>query len=319
MPSKRKHGDTDLGEVVHPSRQAQVPGALPKPAKKPRRFEPPTYKKQQHASSVNAIKKRIRDVSRKLERSEDLPANIRIEDERALAAFRQELEEAEGQKLRNKMIKKYHMVRFFGRISVHVSHIRAKPSIERQKATRQLKKLRKRILEAESTDEVERLKEQLHIAEVDLTYTQYHPLCETYVSLYPPKSSEDEEDEETIGAVAKPKPVMWAEVEKCMETGMLNKLKNRMPSIKANTSKPLEKKKKTQSKIPLPKPAPAIDTTGLNRRERRKKERGAYEGKQKNKSLGFEKNKAFGAEQAAKSYTNNADDDDDSDGGFFEE
>lgn len=113
MPQKRKRTE-DAPEIVHPSRQAQVPGAAPKPAKKPRRSEP-IYKKQAHASSVNAIKKRIRDVTRKLERSDSLPANVRAEDERALAQYQQELADAEIEKIRNKMIKKYHMVRFFGK------------------------------------------------------------------------------------------------------------------------------------------------------------------------------------------------------------
>lgn len=104
-------------EAVHPSRQFQVPGSQPKPAKKPRKFEPPVYKKQAHASSVNAIKKRIRDVTRRLERSENAPADKKLEDERALAAYQQELASAEAEKIRQKMIKKYHMVRFFGMYS----------------------------------------------------------------------------------------------------------------------------------------------------------------------------------------------------------
>jgi hypothetical protein len=114
MAPKRKHQESEPQETVHASRQYQVYGNNPKPAKKPRRTEPPVYKKQAHASSVNAIKKRIRDVTRKLERSEDLPANVRIEDERALAAYQQELAAAESEKVRQKMIKRYHMVRFFG-------------------------------------------------------------------------------------------------------------------------------------------------------------------------------------------------------------
>ena len=114
MAPKRKHQEYEPQDAVHASRQFQVYGNNPKPAKKPRRTEPPVYKKQAHASSVNAIKKRIRDVTRKLERSEDLPANVRIEDERALAAFQQELSAAEAEKVRQKMIKRYHMVRFFG-------------------------------------------------------------------------------------------------------------------------------------------------------------------------------------------------------------
>jgi hypothetical protein len=114
MAPKRKFQDSDPQEAVHASRQFQVYGHNPKPAKKTRRTEPPVYKKQAHASSVNAIKKRIRDVTRKLERSEDLAANVRIEDERALAAYQQELAAAEAEKIRQKMIKRYHMVRFFG-------------------------------------------------------------------------------------------------------------------------------------------------------------------------------------------------------------
>jgi len=120
MALKRKHEESEPQEVVHESRQFQVYGNTSKPAKKPRKSEP-VYKKQAHMSSVNAIKKRIRDVTRKLERAEDIPANVRIEDERALAAYQQELAAAEAEKTRQKMIKKYHMVRFFG---MHTSHSR---------------------------------------------------------------------------------------------------------------------------------------------------------------------------------------------------
>lgn len=114
MAGKRKHDDSDAREAVHESRQFQVYGDDPNPAKKPRRHEPKVHKKQAHASSVNDIKRRIRDVTRRLERVEDLPANVRIEDERALAAYQQELAAAEAEKTRQKMIKRYHMVRFFG-------------------------------------------------------------------------------------------------------------------------------------------------------------------------------------------------------------
>jgi hypothetical protein len=115
MSTKRKYQEEDSQEAVHASRQFQVYGNAPTPAKKPRRIEPRVQRKQAHASSVNAIKKRIRDVTRKLERKEDLPANVRAEDERALAAYQQELESAQAEKTRQKMIKKYHMVRFFGK------------------------------------------------------------------------------------------------------------------------------------------------------------------------------------------------------------
>jgi rRNA-processing protein Efg1 len=112
---KRKYQETVSQEVVHASRKSQVYGTPSKPTKKPRRFEPPVQRKQAHASSVNAIKKKIRDLTRKLERAEGLPADVRAEDERALAAYQQELASAEAEKIRQKMIKKYHMVRFFGK------------------------------------------------------------------------------------------------------------------------------------------------------------------------------------------------------------
>jgi hypothetical protein len=114
MSTKRKHEESEPQSHVHSSRQFLVPGSKPA-KKKPRRFEPPAAPKvQAHASSVNAIKKRMRDVRRRLERADGLPANVRDEDERALAAYEQELAEADAEKMRQKMIKKYHMVRFFG-------------------------------------------------------------------------------------------------------------------------------------------------------------------------------------------------------------
>ncbi|KAM0131734.1 hypothetical protein ACHAQE_004838 [Botrytis cinerea] len=305
MAPKRKLSDSDAPEVVHPSRQVQVYGDEPKPAKK-RKSEPAFNKKQAHASSVNTIKKKIRDITRKLERAQDLPADVRVEDERALAAYQQELASAEAEKIRQKMIKKYHMVRFF----------------ERQKATRQLKKLRKRLLDSESTEEVEQLKDEMHILEVDLNYTQYHPLSETYISLYPPKGSgEDAEVKAT-----KEKPPMWKEVEKCMEEGTLDRLRNRKPDATVSTTKPVrlpERKLVKPKSIPKPKPveqAPAIDTTGMNRRQRRA-QRGVKDSRAtkiaKNKSTGFSKNQAFGAVEGARA--DEAQDGNVSDGGFFEE
>lgn len=176
-----------------------------------------------------------------------------------------------------------------------------------------MKKLRKRVLEAKSTEEVETLKAQMHVAEVDLNYTQYCPLSEIYVSLYPREKSATEDGEET----EKPdgKPPMWAEVEKCMEDGTLNRLRNRVPKAVATGSRSLEKrpaKPKSQPGQPSP------DTIGLNRRQRRSL-RGPKEERTKNKSMGFAKNQAFGASQGAQRDEVDDEQDGDSDGGFFEE
>lgn len=194
--------------------------------------------------------------------------------------------------------------------------------IERQKATRQLKKLRKRLLETESTEEVEQLKKEMHILEVDLNYTQYYPLSETYISLYPPKGSEEDSE----AKADKTKPPMWSEVEKCMEEGTLDRLRNRKPDITISTTKPIKlpERKLVKSKpVPKPKPveqAPPVDTTGMNRRQRRA-QRGVKDSRAtkiaKNKSTGFSKNQAFGAAEGARA--DEAQDGNVSDGGFFEE
>lgn len=187
---------------------------------------------------------------------------------------------------------------------------------ERQKATRLLKKLRKRLLAAESMEEVEKLKTQMHVAEVDLNYTQYYPLSEPYISLYPQKGSSSDEPDPPNEATLKPKPKpsMWSEVEKCMEDGTLNRLRNRVVNGPVHVSKPLERK----SGKAKPQPA-SVDLTGLNRRERRS-QRGVKDSRAKNKSMAFAKNEAFGASQNAWGSEANGDEDhDDSDGGFFEE
>ncbi|PBP26598.1 putative nuclear protein involved in pre-rRNA processing [Diplocarpon rosae] len=294
MSPKRKYQELEAAEVIHPSRQFLVPGSIPKPAKKPRKYEPPVYRKQVHASSVNAIKKRIRDVSRKLERTDNASAEKKLEDERALTAYKQELADAEAEKTRQKMITKYHMVRFF----------------ERKKASRQLKKLRKQLLTAGSTEEVESLKAQMHIVEVDLNYTQYHPLSETYVSLYPTADSQEKEGESMkVGKMLKP-PV-WAEVERAMEEGTLDRLRNRKSNAPVQFTKPGKPvdRKPTKAK---PEATP-VDTTGLNRRERRKA-LGVQGSRRKSKPDPTKKQDT----ESSHADGLDADQDDRSDGGFFE-
>lgn len=72
--------------------------------------------------SVNAIKSKIRDVTRVLEHAQDLPMDVRIEKQRALVGYKQDLEKAQKTKERQRMIKKYHMVRFFGSSYLFIVH-----------------------------------------------------------------------------------------------------------------------------------------------------------------------------------------------------
>lgn len=287
MSSKRSHAES---EGIHESRHSQVYENEKennfKPSKKPRRDGPPKIRKQMHASSVNAVKKRIRDVTRLLSRSEDLPADVRLDNERALAAYQQELAAADEEKIRQKMIKKYHMVRFFGKLGVGIGrHSSLTSSAEKQKATRMLKKLKKQLLEATTTEEVEDIKTKMHVVEVDLNYTHYYPLNERYVSLYPQKGAEEEENTKEKEAV---KPPVWAEIEKRMEDGTLKELrygvreghaerpKSQKP--KPSATKPrlasenqTFKKQTERTEQPRQKErVPEQPDYGLNRRERRK-------------------------------------------------
>lgn len=168
-----------------------------------------------------------------------------------------------------------------------------------------MKGLRKRLLETESTDEVEILKKQIHSGEVDLNYALYYPLGEVYVSLYPNKTAPSED----------PKPPMWVEVEKCMEDGTLSKLRNRESAYRISAPRPVQVKPMKE------KPqAPEVDTTGLNRRERRKLLGVFDKTKSNNKSRAIEKDQR--SSKLDDKNSNMAVDVEDaggeSDGGFFE-
>lgn len=124
MSAKRKYNE-ESEPAVHPSRLAQVPVQQKTSNKKRRRDDSGLSlpKRQAHASSVNAIKTNIRNVRRRLQRSDDLPADVKAEDERALVMYEQELKAAEDEKVRQAMIKKYHMVRFFGTLTRSCLHM----------------------------------------------------------------------------------------------------------------------------------------------------------------------------------------------------
>ena len=59
-------------------------------------------------------KKRVRNIQRLLQSKADLPANVRNDLERELAALRSDVADRAFQKKRSAMIAKYHMVRFCG-------------------------------------------------------------------------------------------------------------------------------------------------------------------------------------------------------------
>lgn len=110
MGAKRPYdSEGGVNDTRKPAKHAQH-----RPAKSIRPNPSNPYFAQPAASALNPIKAKIRDVTRLLERSHNLPAGVRIEKERALAGYRQDLEQAKAEKRKQQMISKYHMVRFFG-------------------------------------------------------------------------------------------------------------------------------------------------------------------------------------------------------------
>ena len=117
---------------------------------------------------------------------------------------------------------------------------------ERQKATRALKKIRKK-LEASSlsSPEHEGLEKAVHEAEVDLNYTLFYPLAKKYHSLYPRTLEQGPENEHEIGGkgerkVGGQRPPLWSLVETSMAEGTLEALRDGKPgSLLAERPKPL--------------------------------------------------------------------------------
>jgi hypothetical protein len=89
--------DYHSGPNVHPARQEKT-SAL----------------RTSNKRSVNSLKSKIRDLTRSLDHNEGLPAGVRIEKERALTGYKQDLEAAEQEKRKQALITRYHRVRFFG-------------------------------------------------------------------------------------------------------------------------------------------------------------------------------------------------------------
>ena len=183
---------------IHPDRFKNLGITQPK-SKKPR---------TEHLPTTNAsLKRKIRDITRLLNGPETLPDDVRIEKERALAAYTQTIKEAKDARQRAQMIKKYHMVRFF----------------ERQKAMRRLKKLGKWMRGGEDDEgkgvDRDRVGREIKDVKVDLDYTLYCPLNKKYVSLYPRQREEDQKERRGE------KPPMWEVVKKCAEEGTLEDLR----------------------------------------------------------------------------------------------
>ncbi|WBW73541.1 rRNA processing protein Efg1 [Schizosaccharomyces osmophilus] len=145
------------------------------------------------------VKKKIRDNERLLKK-ENLPANVRVEHERALAALQDQLQGVQLEHKKMKYYERYKKIRFF----------------ERKKAERHIKQLEKR-LEDPSVDisEKGKMKEQLHKYKIDLLYIKGFPPLVKYVSLYA---------EGTADSTEETRKKIWREMEERLLSGKAQKL-----------------------------------------------------------------------------------------------
>ena len=111
---RRRNDDEDVDmDADGPARSA--PQKRKQNGTGPHGKKPKTAKYQPKKFAFNTTKARIRDLRRQLSRkAEDMPANLRLNKERELAACEYELRIAEGESLKQQMIPKYHKIRFFG-------------------------------------------------------------------------------------------------------------------------------------------------------------------------------------------------------------
>ncbi|SMQ45876.1 unnamed protein product [Zymoseptoria tritici ST99CH_3D7] len=200
MATKRQAPDDSNPKSANtaPSRKRFKPNPGSFRAQTDLKLGPKSFKK---AHPTNHIKSNIRSLKRLLENRESLPANVRVEKERALQTAEQELKDAEKAKKRSEMIGRYHKARFF----------------DRQKADRRLKKARKELRAFEGEDQEERraLGRKVDDAEVDLNYALYFPYEVRYVSLF--GRAKDGTEEGGVGdGERRGDPQMWELVKKCM-------------------------------------------------------------------------------------------------------
>lgn len=197
---------------VHPSRQDQVPNEPCRKRQKPNNAGPKSFKK---AHTVNELKNQVRSLKRLLSKNDGMPANVRVEKERALRTAQHELQKEEKAKKRSDMIGKYHKVRFF----------------DRQKAAKRLKRAQKELKACKDDEERIRLAKVVEDAEVDANYPQYYPLDQDYVRLFAKQESDEGlDDEDKSGGDAEwirsGDEAMWERVKQCMAEGTLDDLRN---------------------------------------------------------------------------------------------
>lgn len=165
-------------------------------------------------AGASKLKKKIRDIERLLKK-DNIPAHIRVDNERSLKALKVDLVNTQKSLKAKEVAKKYHMVRFF----------------ERKKAIRKLKQAMKAYEDVSKTEvrkDIKKARKVVHHSEVDVAYVILFPKEEKYISLYP--NAKEGEDKSTLNNPKAKKGAQMTEqrkrelrknVEKLIESGKL--------------------------------------------------------------------------------------------------
>ncbi|KXJ27632.1 rRNA-processing protein EFG1 [Exaiptasia diaphana] len=116
-----------------------------------------------------SFKNQLRDVQRLL-RQKDIPATVRVAQERMLNMLKENLTESAKQQKEKKMSKKYKMVKFF----------------EKRKISRMYKSCTNELTQCKDKQQREELEDRLKLLKQQWNYITYFPKDEKYISLFPP-------------------------------------------------------------------------------------------------------------------------------------
>lgn len=196
-----------------------------------------------------------------------------------------------------------------------------------------MKQLRQKLEQESDPSEADKIRHDLHIAEVDEAYTLYFPHLETYVGLYSSnaKKTAEEETEEGKTAAAKAaleaeRPPMWSVIEKALAEGTpaLETLRDRRsPGDDGeidDTQPPI--RPRATPKAPLNTPAPRHN--GASRKNQEEQQRSAKAPEPSSNHGDQEQHPELNRRERRKlmrealAAATNDEDDENGDGGFFE-
>ncbi|KAK5098630.1 rRNA-processing protein efg1 [Exophiala xenobiotica] len=197
VSKKRKHGD-DTAKPVKRLRGSEEQTSASEEQCRDDGSSRPTNKhtrkerKQNRSTRVHSLRKQLARGS--------LPSTVQQEKERELAALLHEQDKTKTKMEAKKTLEKYHYVRF----------------VERQKAEKRLKQLRKHL---QSRPEDEALSRQIHEMEVNRNYAIYAPLDQKYISIFAQRPGKVGDKRDDLQDHTESKPPMWEVVAETMTRG----------------------------------------------------------------------------------------------------